>query len=95
MGLCIEKGWKLESNHSTRPSCLPKDSLKRLVWITAKFLHPYIDKEIRFILALSVQSDWKRFQIDVKTAFLNEELDEEIYLSQPPGFVVDRKEEWV
>ena len=30
-------------------------------------------------------------QMDVKTAFLNEKLEEEIYIEQPKGFVVPAK----
>jgi hypothetical protein len=32
-------------------------------------------------------------QMDVKTTFLNEELEEEIYMDQPDGFVVKAKRE--
>jgi hypothetical protein len=31
-------------------------------------------------------------QMDVKTAFVNEELDEEIYMQQPNGFVAPSQE---
>ena len=43
---------------------------------------------IRLILAIVAQLDLELYQMDVKTAFLNGELDEEIYMSQPMGFEV-------
>ena len=38
---------------------------------------------IRLILAIVAHLDLELFQMDVKTAFLNEELDKEIYMDQP------------
>ena len=38
------------------------------------------------ILAIVAHMDLELYQMDVKTAFLNEELDEEIYMDQPLCF---------
>jgi hypothetical protein len=43
---------------------------------------------IRLLFALAVQKDWEIRQIDVKTAYLNGELDEEIYMEPPEGYQV-------
>ncbi|CAA7062305.1 unnamed protein product [Microthlaspi erraticum] len=50
---------------------------------------------IRVILALAAQKKWRLYQMDVKSAFLNGELEEEIYVAQPPGFVVEGEEDKV
>ena len=41
---------------------------------------------IRMFLAFVAHSNFKVYQMDVKSAFLNGELDEEVYVEQPPGF---------
>lgn len=50
---------------------------------------------IRLILALVSSMDLELYQMDVKTAFLNGELNEEIYMNQPEGFVVRGEEQKV
>ena len=50
---------------------------------------------IRMLIALAAVHDLKIHQMDVKTAFLNGELEEEIYIEQPEGFIVPGKEKKV
>ena len=47
---------------------------------------------IRLMFALAALYDWEIEALDVKTAFLFGELDEEIYMEQPEGFVVKGQE---
>ena len=51
-------------------------------------------ESVRTLLSLASNYNLKLHQMDVSAAFLNGELDEEIYLSQPPGFVVEGKENY-
>ena len=46
---------------------------------------------IRTIIALAAKMKWKLHQMDVKTAFLNGVIEEEVYIEQPQGF--DRRQE--
>jgi hypothetical protein len=43
---------------------------------------------IRLIFAIATMEDWHIHQMDVKTAFLLRDLDEEIYMEIPEGFVL-------
>ncbi|KAG8479288.1 hypothetical protein CXB51_029082 [Gossypium anomalum] len=50
---------------------------------------------VRLLVALAAQRQWIIHQLDVKSAFLNSFLEEEIYIDQPQGFVVSGKEDMV
>lgn len=52
-------------------------------------------ESVRTVAALAAQHGLKLHQMDVKTAFLNGELKEEVYMKQPEGFVVKGKENLV
>lgn len=41
---------------------------------------------IRLVISLAAQKHRKIFQLDVKSAFLHGEIDDEVYVSQPPGY---------
>ena len=43
-------------------------------------------KSIRIMAAMAAHLDYEIWQMNVKTAFLNGELDEEVYMIQPEGF---------
>ncbi|WVZ76853.1 hypothetical protein U9M48_024780, partial [Paspalum notatum var. saurae] len=47
---------------------------------------------VRLLLALAAQEEWIVHHMDVKSAFLNGDLEEEVYVVQPPGFIVEGQE---
>ncbi|GJU72048.1 copia protein [Tanacetum coccineum] len=44
-------------------------------------------ESIRILLAYACALDFKIFQMDAKSAFLNGFINEEVYVAQPPGFI--------
>ena len=42
---------------------------------------------IRLLISQAAQFKWPIFQMDVKSAFLNGVLEEEVYIEQPPGYM--------
>ncbi|GJS78379.1 retrovirus-related pol polyprotein from transposon TNT 1-94 [Tanacetum coccineum] len=76
------------------------DVLKNKAWLVAKGYHqkegidfkePFAPvaqiEAIRIFIANAANKNMIIYQMDVKTAFLNGELKEEVYVSQPKGFV--------
>ncbi|KAL7280538.1 hypothetical protein ACG7TL_005470, partial [Trametes sanguinea] len=52
-------------------------------------------ESICYLLAHAALEDWDIESMDVKTAFLNGDLEEEIYMEQPEGWVMRGKENYV
>ena len=50
---------------------------------------------IRTVISLAATLDLEVEQMDVKTTFLHGNLEEEIYMKQPDGFLVKGKEDYV
>ena len=47
---------------------------------------------IRTLIVLAASKGWFLYQLDVKSAFLNVALNEEVYVDQSQGFIVKGKE---
>ncbi|BBH03176.1 ADP glucose pyrophosphorylase large subunit 1 [Prunus dulcis] len=50
---------------------------------------------IRMVISIAAQNSWPIFQLDVKSAFLHDELQEQVYVEQPAGYVQPGKERQV
>ena len=46
----------------------------------------------RIIMALMAHYDLELHHMDVNTAFLNRDLEENVYMAQPKGFIMEGKE---
>jgi hypothetical protein len=46
---------------------------------------------VRLLISLAAHHSWKIYQLDVKSAFLNGVLEEEVYVEQPEGFLFHKE----
>ena len=52
-------------------------------------------ESLRALVAMSVRRSFKLHQLDITTAFLNGNLEEEVFMTQPEGFVIQGKQDMV
>ena len=75
---------------ATRPVLLQKALHKSMGLIMKRPFAPVARiLSVRALLAVAATSKWNLFQMDVKNAFLNGELSEEVYMQPPPGLSID------
>jgi hypothetical protein len=55
------------------------------------FSHVVRYTSIRTIISLAAKMKWKLHQMDVKTTFLNDVIEEEVYIEHPQGFEVEKR----
>ena len=56
------------------------------------FLLVTMNKSIRILLSIAAHMIYEIWQMDIKIAFLNESLDETIYMVQPESFIAKGQE---
>lgn len=47
---------------------------------------------VRLVVSLVAKKQWQIYQLDVKSAFLHGKLSEDVFVEQPPGYVVKGEE---
>lgn len=73
-----------------------RDFLRLMEWIIKRYLPCHRMNTIRILLSYAANLDWNLLQFGVKNAFLNGDLQEEVYMEIPPkqsqGKICIRKE---
>ena len=71
---------------------MPRDAQKEGIDYNVIFSPVVKHTFIQMLLAIVIQFDLELEQIDVKTTFLHDELEEKIYMKQPECYIQEGKE---
>ena len=86
MGVCQKEGVDEKSNVRFKARLVAKGYAQKEGIDYNEIFSPVVKhSSIRIMLALVAQYDLELVQLDVKTAFLHGDLNEEIYICQPDG----------
>jgi hypothetical protein len=80
---------------STKRGLWKKDLHRNKVLIMRRLFPHKKWATICTLFSLATYNGWKFHQMDVKTSFLNGDLKENVFMSQPKGFVVKGQEQKV
>ncbi|GJV05002.1 retrotransposon protein, putative, ty1-copia subclass [Tanacetum coccineum] len=85
----FKKKTDMDGNLHTYKARLAAKGFTQTYWVVyEEMFSPVADiRAIRILIAIVAFYDYEIWQMDVKTAFLNGYLDEDIYMVQPEGFV--------
>nr|GEY27150.1 retrotransposon protein, putative, Ty1-copia subclass [Tanacetum cinerariifolium] len=85
----FKKKTDMDGNVHIYKACLVAKGYTQTPWIDyEETFSPVADiRAIRILIAIAVYYDYEIWQMDVKNAFLNGYLNEEVYMEQPEGFV--------
>lgn len=82
----------MASFSSTRPGSSKKSVQRAGVNFEEVFAPVARLEVVQLILALATHRGWEARHMDVKSAFLNDDLEEEVYVSKLPGFIAESHE---
>ena len=95
---CIFKNKFNEHSHVTRNKailvCKGYGQVEG-VGFEENFAHVARLEDIRMFLAFACYKNFKVYQMDAKFAFLNRELEEEVYIEHPEGFILSENRNYV
>jgi hypothetical protein len=96
----VSSKWIYKIKHATDGSVEKFKEIFVAIGFTQKEVIDYEDNfspvarytSIRSIISLASVFGWKLHHMDVKTTFLNEKIEQEVFMDQPDGFVLHNKD---